>query len=157
MDGFRLKLTGAVAAALTLAAGLTAAPAQAAPAAKVAYVAIGDSFTAGTGSGAEFRPAGLPCWQSAPGYPGDLGVTGRINLVANAACHEAALSPSSPFYDHLTRTVAEQIDALAASGQLSASTGMVTITAGAQTSGPRRSWAAARSTPSTVQASWTLP
>jgi lysophospholipase L1-like esterase len=130
MNGLRLKLTGTVAAALTLAAGLTAAPAQAAPPAKVAYVAIGDSFTAGTGSGAEFRPAGLPCWQSLPGYPGDLGATGRIDLVANAACHGAALSTSSPFYDHLTPTVTQQIAMLHVSGQLGDSTGMVTITAG---------------------------
>ncbi|WP_284980356.1 SGNH/GDSL hydrolase family protein [Arthrobacter sp. fls2-241-R2A-200] len=131
MVGFRLGLAGATAAvALTAAAGLITAPAEAAPRAKVDFVAIGDSFTAGTGSGGEFRPAGLPCWQSPPGYPGDLGATGRINLVTNAACHDAALSQSSPFYDGLTPTVTEQIAKLAVSRQLSATTGMVTITAG---------------------------
>jgi lysophospholipase L1-like esterase len=131
MVGFRVGLTAATAAvALTAAAGLITAPAQAAPPAKVVYVAIGDSYTAGTGTGGEFRPAGLACWQGHSGYPDDLGATGRVSLVANSACHHAVLSSDSPFYDTLTPTVYEQIDALATGGQLNAGTGMVTITDG---------------------------
>ncbi|WP_426987822.1 SGNH/GDSL hydrolase family protein [Pseudarthrobacter sp. Y6] len=120
-------------AALAVAVGLAAAPAQAAPPAPVAYVALGDSYTAGTGAGDPFRPAGVACWQSHPGYVDDVGQTGRVNLVANAACHGAVLSNASPFYDTglYTPTVEDQLFGLAVQGKISAATGLVSITAGA--------------------------
>lgn len=118
-------------ATLALALGFTAVPAEAAPPPRVDYVALGDSYTAGTGAGAAFRPAGTPCWQSSPGYVDVVGRNGRVALVANAACHGAVLSSLSPFYDGFTPTVQEQLYALAAQGTLSADTELVSITAGA--------------------------
>lgn len=66
----------ATAAALALVAGFTAAPATAAPgrspAAPPVYIALGDSYAAGTGGGAYIvPPAGLPaaCLQTAAAYP----------------------------------------------------------------------------------------
>jgi lysophospholipase L1-like esterase len=66
----------AAGAAIALAAGATAAPATAAPANPPApapvYIALGDSYAAGTGGGAYIvPPAGLPaeCLQTAAAYP----------------------------------------------------------------------------------------
>ena len=66
------RLAGAV-AAIALIAGFTAAPATAAPAPPApVYIALGDSYAAGTGGGA-YTPsaAGLPatCLQTAASYP----------------------------------------------------------------------------------------
>lgn len=127
----RGPVLGALLAALAMTFGFTAIPAGAAPPPRVDYVALGDSYTAGTGAGAAFRPAGTACWQSSPGYVDVVGKTGRVNLVANAACHGAVLSSLSPFYDGVTPTVQEQLYALAAQGKLSAGTELVSITAGA--------------------------
>ncbi|MDQ0663088.1 lysophospholipase L1-like esterase [Arthrobacter ulcerisalmonis] len=120
-------------ASLVMASGLAALPAEAAPAAKVDYVALGDSYTAGTGAGAAERPAGVDCWQSHPGYVDVVGKTGRVNLVANAACHGAVLSAASPTYDPViyTPTVQEQLLFLRNTGALSSGTELVSITAGA--------------------------
>ncbi|WP_426996801.1 SGNH/GDSL hydrolase family protein [Pseudarthrobacter sp. N5] len=118
-------------ATMAMALGFAAIPAEAAPPPKVSYVAVGDSYTAGTGAGAAVRPANTPCWQSHPGYVDDVGATGRVNLVANGACHGAALSTASPAYDGVTPTVAAQIGGLAFAGALSPQTGLVSITAGA--------------------------
>lgn len=120
-------------ATLAMALGFTAVPADAAPPPKVDYVALGDSYTAGTGAGAAKRPAGVDCWQSSPGYVDRIGKTGRVELVANAACHGAVLSMASPTWDPViyTPTVQEQIQFLVNSGALSADTELVSITAGA--------------------------
>ncbi|RKO20503.1 SGNH/GDSL hydrolase family protein [Pseudarthrobacter phenanthrenivorans] len=116
-----------------MAMGFTAIPADAAPQTKAEYVALGDSYTAGTGAGAAERPLGVDCWQSTPGYVNNVAKTGNVNLAANAACHGAVLSRFSPFYDQvlLTPTVHEQIDSLVMDGRLSGDTDLVSITAGA--------------------------
>lgn len=96
---------------------------------KVDYIAVGDSYTAGTGAGPfDF---GYPCDQTPGGYVDVVGKTGRMNLVANAACHGAVLSQTNPFYDQSIPipTVGQQIQQL--SGTLSADTELVSITAGA--------------------------
>lgn len=120
-------------ATLVMALGFTAVPADAAPRRHVDYVALGDSYTAGTGAGEPVRPPGVDCWQSGRGYVEVVGKTGRVDLVKNAACHGAVLSPDSFFYDDdlYTPTVQEQIQALVASGALSSDTDLVSITAGA--------------------------
>ena len=76
----------AAGAALALAAGFTAAPATAAPAnwqpPAPVYIALGDSYAAGTGGGAYIAsPAGLPaeCLQTAAAYPVVLRPT-AVNL-----------------------------------------------------------------------------
>lgn len=123
-------------AALAMALGFTAIPANAAPAPKIDYVALGDSYTAGTGAGAAERPASMDCWPSSGGYVDLVAKTGRIDLEANAACHGAVLfglPAPSPFYDFnlYTPSIDEQIKLLTSSGALSADTELVSITAGA--------------------------
>lgn len=120
-------------ASLAMMLGLAAIPAQAAPAPNIDYVALGDSYTAGTGAGASLRPAGVACWQSHPGYVDIVAKTGRVGLVENAACHGAVLSTASPAYDPViyTPTVEEQLQGLVGSGKLSPDTELVSITAGA--------------------------
>lgn len=134
----RLLRPAGVIAATALALGFAAIPAEAAPPPKVDYVAVGDSYAAGTGAGAPGRPANTPCWQSHPGYVDVVGGTGRVNPVANGACHGAALSPASPAYDGATPTVAQQIGGLAVAQVLNGSTGLVSITAGANDVGVYR-------------------
>lgn len=126
----RLSAIAASLATMTMSIGLAAIPAQAAPPPRADYVALGDSYTAGTGAGEAYRP-NVACWQSHPNYADVVGSTGRISLVANAACHGAVLTTASQFYDGITPTVSEQLAALALSGQLSADTELVSITAGA--------------------------
>lgn len=116
-------------AMLALASGTAAGPAGAAPAAQLSYVAVGDSYTAGTGAGATTKPTGTTCWQSSPGYVGDVDQTGRVSLVVNAACHGALLAGGTE------TSVQTQIEMLAYTKALSASTGMVTFTAGANDAG----------------------
>lgn len=116
-------------ATLTLALGTAAGPAGAAPALQLDYVAVGDSYTAGTGAGAADKPTGTTCWQSTPGYVGNVDQTGRVSLVVNAACHGALLSGGTQ------TSVEAQIQMLAYSQVLNASTGIVTITAGANDAG----------------------
>jgi lysophospholipase L1-like esterase len=120
-------------ATVALALGTAAGPAGAAPAPgpapQVSYVAVGDSYTAGTGAGAAIKPAGTSCWQSSPGYVADVDATGRVSLVVNAACHGALLTGGTE------TSVETQIGTLAYTGALNASTGMVTVTAGANDAG----------------------
>jgi lysophospholipase L1-like esterase len=118
---------------MAMAFGFTAIPAEAAPPPQVDYVALGDSYTAGTGAGAAYRPAGVACWQSQPGYVDDVGKTGRVNLVANAACHGAVLTTASPAYDTaiITPTVDQQLTGLIFAQKISPATELVSITAGA--------------------------
>ncbi len=120
-------------ASLAMALGFTALPADAAPS-RIDYVALGDSYPAGTGAGAAERPPGLDCWQSHPGYVDFLRRTRDVRLRANAACHGAVLSELSPTYDReiYTPTVREQIEFLVRSRALSPETELVTITAGAE-------------------------
>ncbi|BCW07793.1 hydrolase [Arthrobacter sp. NtRootA1] len=117
--------------ALTL--GFTASPATAAPPSPVNYVALGDSYTAGTGAGDLYRPP-VACWQSSPGYVDDVAETGRVALVANLACHGAVLFPAGPFYDGVTPSVFQQITSSAGQSALQ-NAGLVSITAGAVDAG----------------------
>ncbi|WP_142060633.1 SGNH/GDSL hydrolase family protein [Pseudarthrobacter sp. B4EP4b] len=120
-------------ATLVMALGFTAVPADAAPQEQVDYVALGDSYTAGTGAGEPLRPPNVDCWQSQPGYVDLVGASGRIKLAANGACHGAVLSRLSPTYDPViyTPTVQEQIRSLVARRDLSRRTELVSMTAGA--------------------------
>lgn len=116
-------------AVLALTLGFTASPATAAPPPPVDYVALGDSYTAGTGAGGLYADA--ICWQSEPGYVDVVAASGRVNLLTNLACHGALLSfdplNPSPFYNGAP-TVVEQI--FSGQGALH-NAEMVSITAGA--------------------------
>ena len=118
-------------AALALTLGFTASPATAAPPPPVTYVALGDSYTAGTGAGDLYRPP-VACWQSSPGYVDDVAATGGVTLVANLACHGAVLFPAGPFYDGVTPSVFQQIFA---GQQALAGADLVSVTAGAVDAG----------------------
>jgi len=121
-------------ATLTLAMGTAAGPAGAAPEGGLDYVAIGDSYTAGTGAGEADQPDEPTCWQSTPGYVGDIDKTGRVSLVDNAACHGALLlSGDDPLQQQIS--VQAQLGGLVAEEHLGASTKLVTITAGANDAG----------------------
>jgi lysophospholipase L1-like esterase len=125
----RAPLATGLAAVALVVGGLTAAPAQAAAPPKISFVAVGDSYTAGTGAGAADNPLTGPCWQSHPNYVDDVGATGRVSLVANGACHGALLAGG------LATSVLDQITGLALQGKLSGSTGLVSMTAGANDAG----------------------
>ncbi|MFE4080587.1 SGNH/GDSL hydrolase family protein [Paenarthrobacter sp. YIM B13468] len=127
-----LALAGGL-AALALTLGFTASPATAAPPSPVNYVALGDSYTAGTGAGDLYRPP-VACWQSSPGYVDDVAETGRVALVANLACHGAVLFPAGPFYDGVTPSVFQQITSSVGQSALQ-NAGLVSITAGAVDAG----------------------
>lgn len=118
-------------AALALTLGFTASPATAAPPPPVTYVALGDSYTAGTGAGDLSRPP-VACWQSPGGYVDLVDASPKVTLVANLACHGAVLFPVPPFYDGVTPTVTEQI---LAGQQALAGADLVSITAGAVDAG----------------------
>lgn len=125
----RPLLAGLASLAVVLSAA--AVPAEAAPPSKVDYVALGDSYTAGTGAGA-FNPTG-PCIQTPGGYVDIVGKTGRVNLPTDKACHGAflALDPNSPvLHDPSIPNVEQQIASVAGSS-LTNNTDLVTITAGA--------------------------
>jgi lysophospholipase L1-like esterase len=114
-------------ATVAMALGFTAIPADAAPPPRdVDYVALGDSYTAGTGAVA-FLPT-ASCVRNDQGYVNILDGTDPVNLVDNAACHGALIQgeaqPGLP-------GVLDQIARLAASGNLSKDTELVSITAGA--------------------------
>lgn len=132
-DRRRPLALAASAATVALAFGLSGAPAQAAPPARVSYVALGDSYAAGTGAGAALRPANTPCWQSQPGYVDVVGGTGRVMLEANGACHGALLTGGAE-----APSVHSQISGAAGSGDLNSSTGLISITAGANDVGFRQ-------------------
>jgi lysophospholipase L1-like esterase len=124
----RLPAFAAGLASLVMASGLAAIPAEAASP-KVDYVALGDSYTAGTGAGPfDF---GYPCDKTPGGYVDVVGKTGRVNLVANGACHGALLDQDS-LVPHSTAipSVEQQIQVLKEQA-LTGGTEMVSITAGA--------------------------
>jgi lysophospholipase L1-like esterase len=118
-------------AALALTLGFTASPATAAPPPPVSYVALGDSYTAGTGAGDLSRPP-VACWQSPGGYVDLVDASPKVTLVANLACHGSVLSQTSPFYDFVTPTIDQQIFA---GQQALAGADLVSITAGAVDAG----------------------
>ena len=99
-------LSGLVAAVLALAGCVTAGalPAAAAPG-TIPYVALGDSYAAGT--------AIQPCTQSDIGYPALLDLESRIKLTKNAACSGATT------------------DTVALPSELNSETRLVTLTVGA--------------------------
>lgn len=110
-------------AIVALCLGFVASPATAAPPPPVDYVALGDSYTAGTGAGGLYADA--ICWQSEGGYVDVVADTGRVDLLANGACHGALLFPvlGVPI-----PSVTEQIGSL---GNELAAAELVSITAGA--------------------------
>jgi lysophospholipase L1-like esterase len=120
---------------MVMALGFAAIPAEAAPPApKVDYVALGDSYTAGTGADTvgstalgPFVPT-LPCTQTAQGYADIVDRTDPIVLVDNEACHGALLTV--PTWDGVP-SAQSQIETLIGSGSLSKNTELVSITAGA--------------------------
>lgn len=120
-------------ATLALALGTAAGPAGAAPAGELDYIAVGDSYTAGTGAGAAIKPIDTTCWQSSPGYVADVDKTGRVSLVVNAACHGALLFGNDGTSNAIS--VETQLTGLVGAGKLNPSTGIVTITAGANDAG----------------------
>jgi lysophospholipase L1-like esterase len=101
------RLAGSL-AALALVAGFTAAPASAGRTARTApvYIALGDSYAAGTGGGAYIAPpAGLPagCLQTAAAYPvvrgaalnlGCFGATTE-DVIKVAGLYESGLATAS--------------------------------------------------------------
>ncbi|WP_455835312.1 SGNH/GDSL hydrolase family protein [Pseudarthrobacter siccitolerans] len=117
-------------ATVAMALGFTAVPADAAPPTGIDYVALGDSYTAGTGAGT--FPALTPCIKTPGGYVDVVEETRRVNLVVNAACHGSLLT-YDPDIQHDPRIpyVHQQIDVLITSGALTADTELVTLTAGA--------------------------
>ena len=122
-------------ATVALALGLAAIPAEAAPPPRdIDYVALGDSYTAGTGADTIGRTATgpfvptLPCTQTAGGYVDAVKAVEPIVLADNEACHGSLLA--SPTWDGVT-SVKRQVAQLAAQGKLSKDTELVSMTAGA--------------------------
>ena len=117
----RHSALAATVATVAMAVGFTALPAEAAPP-RVDYVALGDSYTAGTGAGSFSQTSA--CVQTAGGYVDLVGNTGRVSTVANYACHGALLFDSeSP-----VPSVGEQFGSAAARLR---GAELVSITAGA--------------------------
>ena len=119
-------------ATFAMAVGFAALPAEAAPPPRdVDYVALGDSYTAGTGAGA-FTTTG-PCVQTHGGYVDVFAEPALVNLVSNAACHGSLLSQDSVVdHDPNIPSVQQQISSLVNSKSLTRDTELVSITAGAQ-------------------------
>ena len=112
-----------------------AAPAQTAPPPRdVDYVAVGDSYSAGTGADSATGPfvPTLPCTQTANGYVDKVDLATPVVLVENAACHGALLA--DPTWDGVT-SVEDQIAQLTLGGNLSKDTELVSMTAGANDAG----------------------
>jgi lysophospholipase L1-like esterase len=114
-------------ASLAMALGATAMPAEAATQHRdVDYVALGDSYTAGTGAG-PFTPT-LPCTQTPGGYVDIVNQDALVELADNEACHGSLLT--KPTWDGVP-SVTDQIASLVTSGKLSKDTELVSMTAGA--------------------------
>jgi lysophospholipase L1-like esterase len=122
-------------ASMAMALGLAAIPAGAAPHPReVDYVAIGDSYTAGTGAVSRidnifppFVPT-PPCTQTEGGYVDLVDTVDAVDLEDNAACHGALIRGLSA---DGARSIVEQIAELASTAKLSRSTELVSLTAGA--------------------------
>lgn len=121
----------AVLATTVLALG-AAAPATASPSTPhVDYVALGDSYTAGTGAnfGIGAFPWTFPCIQTPGGYVDAVNSQPGVELAANGACHGALLNTVAQPGN--VPSVSDQISFLTATGKLTASTELVSLTAGA--------------------------
>ncbi|MGN8025996.1 SGNH/GDSL hydrolase family protein [Microbacterium sp. 22242] len=117
-----LALAAAAVALLTLPLGVaSAAAAQPQPVAR--YVALGDSYAAGQGTGDYLD---LACFQSTEGYPALLDATPRISLLRDSSCSGSTIA----------EVAATQL------GQLNRGTTLVTITAGANDLGIAQVYAA---------------
>ncbi|TLM84457.1 SGNH/GDSL hydrolase family protein [Pseudarthrobacter sp. NamE2] len=118
-------------AALAMTLGLTTAPASAYPPSDVDYVALGDSYTAGTGADAPARPFVFdpPCDQTPNGYVDHVDAVDPVHLVLNSACHGALLREKAQPGN--VPSVQDQITQLISSGALSRDTELVSMTAGA--------------------------
>ena len=112
----RHSALAATVATVAMAVGFTALPADAAPPTPdVDLVAVGDSYTAGTGA-TPFDP-NFPCDQSPGGYVDRLAAQAIVDdVVSNGACHGALLDARA---SGVVPSVMEQIAALAASERLS--------------------------------------
>jgi hypothetical protein len=111
-------------ATLVMALGFAAVPAQAAPPPRADYVALGDSYSAGTGAG-PFSPTSN-CVQTKGGFVDIVGNTGRVNFLVDKACHGALLvdpGDLSPIPSVLEQIAVSRADLSAAE--------FVSITAGA--------------------------
>ncbi|MHC6593071.1 SGNH/GDSL hydrolase family protein [Arthrobacter sp. C152] len=124
----RRKPALGAAAALAIAVGIGAVPAAAAPPAPhVDLVALGDSYTAGTG--ADGWAWTFPCIQTEGGYVDVLAADPLVELTGNGACHGALLDAAAQPGN--VPSVMDQVRAATASGELSGRTELVTLTAGA--------------------------
>ncbi|HEV7168422.1 MAG TPA: SGNH/GDSL hydrolase family protein [Micrococcaceae bacterium] len=81
--GFAARFGAVAAVSMGLLAGAFVAPASAAG--SVNYVALGDSYSAGTGAGGESPP----CGQSPNSYPNLVGASPGVDLTANLSCFGA--------------------------------------------------------------------
>src|SRR3712207_374461 len=122
-------------ASIAMALGLAAIPAGAAPQPREEdYVALGDSYSAGTGAVSRidnifppFVPT-PPCTQTEGGYVDLVDAVDAVDLEDNAACHSALIRGLSA---DGARSIAEQIAELTLTAKLSRSTELVSLTAGA--------------------------
>ena len=131
----RQRALAAAVASLAMALGFAALPAEAATTSRhVDYVALGDSYTAGTGADTSVRTASgpfvptLPCTKTRGGYVDIVDGADLVNLAANAACHGSLLT--KPTWDGVP-SVTDQLATLTTSGALSKDTELVSMTAGA--------------------------
>lgn len=114
-------------ASVTLAFGLSGAPAQAAPATQpdakqaAVYVALGDSYAAGTGGGATVQSPYLPfqCLQTAKAYPTLLGGT-------NLGCFGATTTDVAFIASSLAPLLAQATEVTITAGGNDAGVGNVT-------------------------------
>lgn len=119
------RLAAAVAASATLAGLGLALPAQAQADSRVNYVALGDSYSAGSGVLPLDLSAPLECARSSLNYPHDLAAEAGLNLT-DVTCGGAQ---TKDFAGSQYPGVAPQLDAL------DANTGLVTMTIGGNDSG----------------------
>lgn len=121
------RLAALAAAATAALLGGAAGPVAAAPPAPLAHVALGDSYASGFGAGSYVNA----CGQSPLGLPGILDSKKQVELVADATCAGAkAASEAGGALD-----LPEQVARVTATGALSPSTDLVTISAGGNDAG----------------------
>jgi len=122
-------------ASLAMTLGAAGVPAEAAAQHRdVDYVALGDSYTAGTGADTSLNMASgpfvptLPCTQTPGGYVDIVDREALVELADNEACHGSLLT--RPTWDGVP-SVTDQLARLITSGKLSKDTELVSMTAGA--------------------------
>ncbi|WP_104168070.1 SGNH/GDSL hydrolase family protein [Arthrobacter sp. SX1312] len=125
--GIRPRLVALAAAAAAALIGGTAGPVAAAPPTPLSYVALGDSYASGFGAGSYVNA----CGQTPLGLPGILDTKKQVDLVADATCAGAtvAVEPGGAL------DLPEQVARAVASGALSPSTDLVTVSAGGNDAG----------------------